>query len=304
MTIENSDPFAGREYAGLIFLTRRDRCIYIGLSEPQKKKWRPDHPELWKTREDALRDLQTGAGADVEAEPAEPCSTKSENEARTTCETETTPLGTADPERGQSGGCPPEPAGSVASGERAPATSMREGPTVAQVMALLQTALPKHWEQLLRNRLGATDPTDLTPAEFVSFTQHVFWVVKQHGIKDPTAWLAYREQPDAKAAPAKPGSPVEIADIALQRKSAGSKPVALENSPATTSAAAPPRPVARTAAYGTTKAEVLSRAQVAIEAGDSRRDTAERFACAQEDFRASQREIARAVGRAASSVNR
>lgn len=71
-----------------------------------------------------------------------------------------------------------------------------------------------------------------------------------------------------------------------------------------TSAASPPPPVARNVAWGATKAEVLSRAKAAVEAGESPRNTAGRLARAHEDFHASQREIGRAVGRSASWVNR
>jgi len=148
--------------------------------------------------------------------------------------------------------------------------SRRQGPTVAHVVQLLQTAYPKAWEQHLRNRLGATDPADLTPTELADFTAHVFWLVRQTGIRDPAAWLAFRAQLDAAAAAAKRVSPVEIGDVAAQRKSAARKPVALENSPATTSPASPPRPVAGTVASETTKAEMLSRAKAAVEAGESR----------------------------------
>jgi hypothetical protein len=54
----------------------------------------------------------------------------------------------------------------------------------------------------------------------------------------------------------------------------------------------------------TTKAGLLSRAKAAIEAGESLRDVVEVVALAQKDFNASQREIAKAVGRSASWVNR
>jgi hypothetical protein len=55
----------------------------------------------------------------------------------------------------------------------------------------------------------------------------------------------------------------------------------------------------------TTKADLLSRAKHAIEAGDqSLHDAAEALALAQEDFKASQREIAEAVGKSAAWVNR
>ena len=71
-----------------------------------------------------------------------------------------------------------------------------------------------------------------------------------------------------------------------------------------TSASSPTRPVAPTDACGITKAEVLSRAKAAIEAGESPRDIAERLAWAHEDFHATQREIGRSIGISASSVNR
>ena len=149
--------------------------------------------------------------------------------------------------------------------------SRRQGPTVAHVVQLLQTAYPKAWEQHLRNRLGATDPADLTPTALADFTDHVFWLVRQTGIRDPAAWLAFRAQLDAEAAAAKRGSPVEIGDVAAQRKSAARQPVALENSPATSPAASPPRP-AGTVARETTKAEMPSRAKAAVEAGESPRN--------------------------------
>jgi hypothetical protein len=66
----------------------------------------------------------------------------------------------------------------------------------------------------------------------------------------------------------------------------------------------PPRPAASRTAHRTTKAQVLSGAKAAVDAGEDLRHTAERLACAQEDFHASQREIGRAVGRSASWVNR
>jgi len=68
--------------------------------------------------------------------------------------------------------------------------------------------------------------------------------------------------------------------------------------------ASSPTPVTVTVTNETTKAELLSRAKAAIEAGESPRDTAEALALAQKDFNASQREIAKAVGRSASWVNR
>lgn len=84
----------------------------------------------------------------------------------------------------------------------------------------------------------------------------MFWVVKQNGIRDPAAHLAYQVQLEAEAAQAKLEPSLKIGDIAAQSKSAGPRPVKLENSPAGTSAASsPPPPVAQTIASGTTKAE-------------------------------------------------
>jgi len=60
-----------------------------------------------------------------------------------------------------------------------------------------------------------------------------------------------------------------------------------------------------TRSNATTKAELLSRAKVAIEDGErSLRDAAEALALAHKDFDATQREIAAAVGKSAAWVNR
>ena len=88
MTTDNSDPFKGRRHGNIVFRTPKIRAYYIGLWAWQQKKWLPDNPELWQTLEDALRDLQARAGTNVEAEPAEPRSTKSANEVRTSGESD------------------------------------------------------------------------------------------------------------------------------------------------------------------------------------------------------------------------
>jgi hypothetical protein len=176
--------------------------------------------------------------------------------------------------------------------------------TARHVVEMLREACPRHWQTVLRNSLGSANPANLSPGEFAKFADHVSWVVKQYGIKDPAAFLAYQVQLEAKAA-GKLGSSVKIGDISVQRKSAGRGPVTFENSTATASAASPPQRLAvLIAAWGATKAEVLSRAKAAIEAGESSHDTAERLAFAREHFHASQREIGRAVGRSGSWVNR
>jgi len=186
--------------------------------------------------------------------------------------------------------------------------SPRQSPCAADVVAMLQTALPKNWEKLLHISLGDTDPADLPPDELARFTDHVFWLVKQYGIQNPAGWLAnYRtrlEAAMARSAPIELKSPVEIGDIRVKRDTAKLEPVNLGKGPTKTSSVSSPKPVTATVAIGTTKAEVLSNAKVAIEAGESRRDSAERLAVAQENFSATQREIAEAVGRSAGWVNR
>ena len=131
----------------------------------------------------------------------------------------------------------------VASGDSKLAALMRQGVTVAHIVLLLQEAFPKRWQQHLRNRLGATRPTDLTPAELAEFTDHVFWLVKRTGIRDPAAMLVLRAQLDAKKATAKLVAPAEMADIAAERKSAEREPVALKKNSSKTYNSSPPRPV-------------------------------------------------------------
>ena len=93
--------------------------------------------------------------------------------------------------------------------------ALREGPTVAQLVELLQTAYPINWQQLLRHRLdafGISDLADLTPAKLAKFRDQVFSSVRQTSIKDPAAWIANQEQFKAKAAAAKLRYPVDVSD--------------------------------------------------------------------------------------------
>ncbi len=260
----------GRVHEGLEFSAPDVRGLFIRMKKWQQQQWLETNPRYWRR----VEDVQKKAASQ-------------QNRLETPAET-----------------IAARPSSPISSDIRKDDKDTRQGPTAADVVHLLQTAFPKTWERYLRNHLGVTDPADLTPAELARFTDHVVWLVKQTGIRDPAAWLAYRAQLDATMSPVERGSPVEISDRPAQRASAEREPVTLKNSPATTSAASPPQPVARTVAMGTTKAEVLSRAKAAIEAGESLRNAAEWLASAQEDFHASQREIGRAVGRSASWVNR
>jgi hypothetical protein len=92
-----------------------------------------------------------------------------------------------------------------------------------RAISRVQTAYPNAWEKHLRN-LGVAAPADLPPAELARFTEHVFWLVRQTGIKDPAAWLAAdRARVEATMAPVAPvqlEAPVEIVgDIPVQRDS-------------------------------------------------------------------------------------
>jgi hypothetical protein len=184
------------------------------------------------------------------------------------------------------------------------AALMQKGGEVAHVLEMLLEACWNNWKEILRN-LRAVDPTNPTTVEWAEFKDYVFRVLKERSIEHPEELLKFKMQRDAQAAPlatAKVGPPVEIGDA--QRKSAGREPVALKESAVPAPAASPPRAVAQTAAFGTTKAEVLSRAKAAREAGESLRVIAEMLASAQEVFHATQQEIGEAIGRSASWVNR
>ncbi|MGB7035194.1 MAG: helix-turn-helix domain-containing protein [Xanthobacteraceae bacterium] len=83
MPTEDFDPFNGLAHGDIVFFTPGERTFFIGrLSPSQQKQWLHDRPKRWRTRKDALRDLRAQAGIDVEAKPADPCSTTSANEVR------------------------------------------------------------------------------------------------------------------------------------------------------------------------------------------------------------------------------
>jgi len=143
----------------------------------------------------------------------------------------------------------------VANGDPTLAALIPEGVTLAHIIALFQTAYPVNGVQLLRARLGATNPTNLAPPELAEFIKYVLAALKSAGIRDPAAVLAYGVRREAETAAAKLASSAAIGDIAAERKSDEHAPVTIENNSSTISDASTPRPVAQTIAYGTTKAE-------------------------------------------------
>ena len=142
----------------------------------------------------------------------------------------------------------------VANGDPTLAALIPEGVTLAHIIALFQTAYHVNGEQLLRARLGATNPANLAPPELADFIKWVLAALKSAGIRDPAAVLAYGVRLEAEAAAAKHGSSAAIGDIAAERKSDGHAPVTIENNSSTISDASTPRPVAQIIVYGTTKA--------------------------------------------------
>ncbi len=190
-------------------------------------------------------------------------------------------------------------------------TTLSPLPSVAELVELLKTAFPfpYHWQNHVRT-LGISAGTKLSPTEMTALTDRVFWIVKQSSIKDPAGWIASRRaQSNATRTPIadfKRGTSREAAGGVRVGKNSDELgpgelgPGELGQSVAKTCGLAPPVPT-----HETTKADVLRRAKAAIDAGEkSLRDAAEALALAETAFNASQREIAEAIGRSASWVNR
>src|SRR5580704_3656392 len=142
----------------------------------------------------------------------------------------------------------------VANGDPTLAALIPEGVTLTHIIALFQTAYHVNGEQLLRARLGTTNPANLAPTELAEFIKWVLAALKSAGIRDPADVLAYGVRRDAEAAAAKFGSSAAIGDIAAERKSDGHAPVTIEDNSSTMSDASTPRPAAQIIENGTTKA--------------------------------------------------
>jgi predicted DNA-binding transcriptional regulator AlpA len=131
----------------------------------------------------------------------------------------------------------------VANGDPTLAALIPEGVTLDHIIAVFQDAYPINWVQLLRERLGATHPTNLAPPELAEFIKYVLAALKSAGIRDPAALLADSVRREAEAAAAKLVAPAEMADIAAEQKSAEREPVALKNNSSKTYESSLPRPV-------------------------------------------------------------
>ena len=117
------------------------------------------------------------------------------------------------------------------------------GVTLAHIMTLFYDAYPINREQLLRARLGTTNPANLAPAELAEFIKYVLAAAKSAGIGNPAALLADTVRREADAAAAKLGSSAAIGDLAAERKSDGHAPVTIVNNSSTNSDASTSRPV-------------------------------------------------------------
>jgi Helix-turn-helix domain len=129
----------------------------------------------------------------------------------------------------------------VANGDLTLAALIPKGVTLTHIIALFQNAYPVNGVQLLRKRLGATNPADLAPAELAEFIKWVLAALKSAGI--PAALLADSVRREAEAAAAKLVAPAEMADIAAEQKSAEREPATLKNNSSKTYESSLPRPV-------------------------------------------------------------
>ena len=131
----------------------------------------------------------------------------------------------------------------VANGDPTLAALIPEGVTLTHIIALFQDAYHVNGVQLLRKRLGATNPADLAPPELAEFIKWVLAALKSAGVRDPAALLADSVRREAEPAAAKLVAPTQMADIAAEQKSAEREPVALKNNSSKTYESSLPRPV-------------------------------------------------------------
>jgi hypothetical protein len=116
----------------------------------------------------------------------------------------------------------------------------------ASILRLLQTANPLQaanpntWEKHLHN-LGVTASANPPPADLDRIMERVFWEVRQAGIKNPAAWIAFdMARVEAASASVEPEAPLKVAlPVAVRQNPVELEPVKLGTDRAKTSGASP-----------------------------------------------------------------
>jgi hypothetical protein len=107
------------------------------------------------------------------------------------------------------------------------------------MVRMLQIAFPKDWEKHLHN-LGVTASANPPPADLDRIMEHVFWMVRQTGIKDPAAWIAFdMAREEAASASVEPEAPLIAFPVAVPQNRVELEPVKLGTDLAKTSGASP-----------------------------------------------------------------
>jgi hypothetical protein len=111
----------------------------------------------------------------------------------------------------------------------------------ASMVRLLQTAHPNAWEKHLHN-LGVTASANTPPANLERIIERVFWMVRQAGIKDPAAWIAFdMDRAEAASASVEPKAPLKVSlPVAVHQNLVELEQVKLGTDPAKTSGASSP----------------------------------------------------------------
>jgi hypothetical protein len=106
----------------------------------------------------------------------------------------------------------------------------------AAVLRLLRTAYPRDWELHLRN-MGVPASADLPPADLDRIMERVFWMVRQTGLKNPAAWMAFDM---ARMASVEPEGPPKVAlPVPVRQGPVEFEPVKLRTDLAKTSGPSP-----------------------------------------------------------------
>jgi hypothetical protein len=121
--------------------------------------------------------------------------------------------------------------------------AMLEQKRFASMVRMLWTAYPRDWERHLHN-LGVTAPAsasaDPSPGDLDRVMETVFGMVRQAGIKNPAAWIAFdMDRVERASALIEPKAPREVALPAGPQNAVEIEPVKLGTDLATTSGTSP-----------------------------------------------------------------